>query len=89
MSENMHQPAFSFTVFLSGVDVMTEEIADALVSAGCNDGSPFSRLGQAGIDFDRAAGSLQDAIRSAVANVHQAGFQVDRVELSQDALQTL
>ena len=85
----MKQADFSFTVFLIGVDVMTEDIAEALVSAGCDDGSPFSRLGQAGIDFDRTASSLQDAIRSAVANVRQAGFQVDRVELGQDALQAL
>ncbi len=85
----MQQAEFSFTVILSGVGVMTEEIADALVGAGCDDGSPFSRLGQAGIEFDRPAASLQDAIRSAVANVHQAGYQVDRVELNQDALQSL
>jgi hypothetical protein len=85
----MKQADFSFTVFLVDVEVMTEDIAEALVAAGCDDGSPFSRMGQAGIDFDRTAASLQDAIRSAVANVRQAGFQVDRVELSQDALQTL
>ena len=60
-----------------------------LVMAGCDDASPLSRLGQAGIDFDRTAASLQDAIRSAVANVRQAGFRVNRVDLSQEALQSL
>lgn len=85
----MQPVEFSFTVFLSGVDVMTDEIAEALVSAGCDDGSPFSRLGQAGVDFDRRADSLADAIRSAVSDVRKAGFQVDRVELGRDALQML
>ncbi len=85
----MKQAEFSFTVFLVGVDVMTEDVAEALVMAGCDDGSPFSRMGQAGIDFDRTAPSLQDAIRSAVANVRQAGFHVDRVELGHEALQSL
>ena len=89
MSRTIPDSEYSFTVFRSGVSVMTEEIAEALVSAGCDDGSPFSRLGHAGIDFDRAAASLQEAIRSAVVEVRQAGFQVDRVELNQDALQTL
>lgn len=89
MNNTIPKAEYSFTVFLSDVTVMTDDVAEALVSAGCDDGSPFSRQGQAGIDIDRVAASLQDAIRSAIADVRQAGFQVDRVELSQESLQAL
>jgi hypothetical protein len=35
----------------------------------------------AGVDFDREADSLEQAIRSAVADVQAAGYRVTRVEI--------
>jgi hypothetical protein len=57
---------------------MTEEIAEALYASGCDDGTPFSSQGVAAIGFSRVANSLEEAIRSAIANVNQAGFVVSR-----------
>ena len=59
---------------------MTEEIADALYEAGSDDCTPFSSQGMASIGFSREAASLEDAVRSAIADVNKAGFTVARVE---------
>jgi hypothetical protein len=65
---------------LAGVDQMTDELADVLFSAGCDDGIPFSAGGMAGIGFSREVGSLEEAVRSAIADVTRAGFSAGRVE---------
>jgi len=54
---------------------------DALYEAGCNDGTIVTRNGVTFIALDRKADSLQQAIRSATADVRSAGFDVKRVEL--------
>ena len=71
-------PTFDFQLVLSDVTVMTEAVAEALYAAGCDDGTPFSSQGVAAIGFSREANSLEEAIRSAIANVNQAGFVVSR-----------
>ena len=71
---------FDFQVVLADVDVMTDEIADALYEAGCDDGSPFSSAGVAAIGFSREAPTIEEAVRSAIADVNKAGFSVARVE---------
>lgn len=71
---------FEFEVILSGVDEMTEEISNALYEAGCDDGTPFSSEGVAAVGFTREAASLEDAVRSAIADVQKAGYSVARVE---------
>jgi hypothetical protein len=71
---------FEFEVILSGVDEMTEDISNALYEAGCDDGTPFSSEGVAAVGFTREAASLEDAIRSAIADVQKAGYSVARVE---------
>ncbi len=71
-------PTFDFQLVLSDVTVMTEAVAEALYAAGCDDGTPFSSAGVAAIGFSREANSLEEAIRSAIANVNQAGFVVSR-----------
>ena len=43
------------------------------------------QLGQA-IHFHREAGSLEEAIRSAIGDVRSAGFDVARVEMEPDAV---
>jgi hypothetical protein len=76
---------FEFTVILAGVSEITEELADALFEAGCDDATPSSSGGVTRVAFDREARSLEDAIRSAIANVQAAGCTVARVEIDAEA----
>lgn len=75
-----------FTIRLNGVDALSDEQIEALFAAGCVDGVPASSCGQAWIDFDREADSLELAMRSAVRDVRQAGLKIARVEVEEDAL---
>ncbi len=72
---------YEFDVFLKDVTEVTDEQADALFAAGCDDGTPTSCDNVAWVHFDREAESLERAIRSAVAQVRAAGFTVSKVEL--------
>jgi hypothetical protein len=69
-----------FSLILSGITEVTDEAADALYEAGCDDGSFASRDGIAFVMFHRKAGSLNEAVNSAIADVKKAGFGVIRVE---------
>ena len=77
---------YEFTVVVSGSMELTDDIADALFAAGCDDGTPGTCDGVFSIDFHRTANSLEEAIRSAVADVRSAGYGVERVEIEADAL---
>jgi hypothetical protein len=57
-----------------------------LFAAGCDDGTPTSCDGVTWIHFEREAVSLEEAIRSAVAQVKAAGLQVRKVEMDVDAV---
>lgn len=72
---------YEFDVILKEVSEVTDDQADALFAAGCDDGTPTCCNGLAWIHFDRAAASLEEAIRSAIAQVQSAGFGVAKVEL--------
>ena len=76
---------YDFTLVLSGVAEMTEEIAEAIVAAGCDDGSPGSSGGSAFVVMHRQGESLEAAIRSAIADIHRAGFAVAHVVIEADA----
>ena len=78
---------YEFTLILKGQLELTEETADELFDAGCHDGSPGICHGVFSIDFHRRAGSLEEAIRSAIADVKSAGHEVERVEIQVDAVQ--
>ncbi len=80
---------YEFTLLLSEGTELTEELADALFEAGCDDGSPGSCEGVVSIDFHREGDSLEAAIRSAIADVQQAGCTVARLEMEPDALEAL
>lgn len=73
--------SYEFDIILKDVGEVTDEQADALFAAGCDDATPACCDGRAWAHFDREAASLEDAIRSAVAQVQTAGFTVARVEL--------
>lgn len=75
---------YEFDVILKDVSEITDEQADLLFAAGCDDGTPASCDGRAWVHFDREASSLEDGIRSAVAQIQSAGFAVSKVELAAD-----
>jgi len=72
---------YEFDVILKNIAEATDEHADQLFNAGCDDGTLASRDGTTWIHFDREAPSLEEAIRSAVAQVQSAGITVSKVEL--------
>lgn len=72
---------YEFDVVLDGVAAVADDQADALFAIGCDDGTPASSGGVAWIHFDREASSLEDAIRSAIAQVQSVGLRVSKVEL--------
>jgi len=80
---------FEFTLFLGGLSEITDEAANALYEAGCDDGSPASCDGVVWVTFHREAGSLDAAVRSAMADVRKAGFEVERMEIERGALDEL
>jgi hypothetical protein len=77
---------YEFTLILKGAWELTEEIADKLFDAGCDDGTPGTCNGVFSIDFHREAHSLESALRSAIAQVKSAGYEVERVEINADAM---
>ena len=74
-----------FTLVLATAEE-SEEDANRLYEAGCSDGSISTSLGVTRIDFHREASTLEDAIRSAIADVQSAGFQVAHVRLEPQSL---
>ncbi|MBC8113308.1 MAG: hypothetical protein H7062_02945 [Candidatus Saccharimonas sp.] len=77
---------WEFTVMLAGVDEITPALADALFEAGCDDGTVGSSCGIATVSFAREALSLQEAIRSAIADIQQAGVSVECVQIEHEEL---
>jgi len=80
---------YAFDVVLKDVSEITDEHADNLYAAGCDDGTPASCKGVAWVHFDRHATSLEEAIQSAVAQIQGAGFAVSKIELDVDAAVSL
>lgn len=76
---------YEFTLVLAAPE-QSEEDAERLYEAGCSDGSIGTSGGVTRIDFHRQAPSLEHAIRSAIANVQAAGFQVAHVRLEPQSL---
>lgn len=77
---------YEFTLVLEEPLELTEDIADRLFEAGCDDGTPGVCDSVFSIDFHREANSLEEAIRSAIANVKSAGYEVERVEIEAEAM---
>jgi len=78
-----------FNVFLSGIDSMTDEIAEALFTAGCDDGLPSSSEGLAQVYFAREADSLESAIFTAIDEIKKAGFDFSKVEIYPESMRNL
>ena len=76
---------YAFSVILTVADV-TDADCDTLYEAGCDDGLIVTRDRVTHIGFSREASSLEEAIRSAIADVQRAGFRVAKVELEPEML---
>ncbi|MDA1053279.1 MAG: hypothetical protein O3C40_22740 [Planctomycetota bacterium] len=77
---------YEFSLILKGSLELTEEIADQLFEAGCDDGTPGTCNSVFSIDFHREAASLEAAITSAIQNVRKAGYDVERVQIEAGAM---
>ena len=77
---------YDFTLVVSGPVELTENVADALYAAGCDDATPGTCEGILAVDFHRGAVSLEEAIRTAIGNVRRVGLEVARVEIEAAAL---
>ena len=62
---------YEFALILSDSIELTDDVADVLFEAGCDDGTPGTSNDIFTIDFHRRANSLEDAIRSAIEDVGQ------------------
>jgi hypothetical protein len=74
---------YSFTLILTGIDDLTDDVANALFEAGCDDATPSESGGVVRLGFDREAKTLKDAILSAIRDVKKAniGADVGRVDV--------
>jgi hypothetical protein len=77
---------YRFTVILAGLREISDDLAEALFEAGCDDGSPWSSEGVAAVGFDRRAESFEQAVRSAIADVQKAGCHVAWVRIEPEDL---
>ena len=80
----MHK--YDFTLILTESLELTDDLADALFAAGCDNGTPGTCNGVFSIDFHREATSLEEAMRSAIEDVRAAGYEVARVEIEAEAI---
>ncbi|QIK14458.1 DNA-binding protein [Leclercia sp. 29361] len=65
---------YNFTLTLSGVTHETEGLEDALYESGCEDALICAYGNSVYVEFDREAGSLDEAISSAVNNIESAAI---------------
>ena len=72
--------SYGFSLSLN-VPKLSNEECEALYESGCDDGTIVAHNKTAYIAFDRKAASLEQAIRSATADVRAAGFEAVRVEM--------
>jgi len=71
---------YEFSLILS-VPEVSDEDADKLFEAGCDDASVLTRDGVTRLQFDRQAAHLDEALASAIQSVERAGLAVARVEI--------
>jgi hypothetical protein len=73
---------YSFTLFVKGADVLSDESMDALFEAGCDDATFGARDGAQYGEFDREATSFSAALSGAIHDLVSAvpGLEIVRVE---------
>ena len=77
---------YNFTFVVGDADPHADDFESRFFEAGCDDATVGSSCGIAKVSFAREAPSLQEAIRSAIADIQQAGAVVDRVQIEHEEL---
>ena len=86
MNDHPNMRQYDFTLVLAPGTELTDELVEALYESGCDDGSPGSRGGVVWVTLHREDESLEQAIRSGIADVQKTGCHVARVEIEPEAL---
>ncbi|RIK84786.1 MAG: hypothetical protein DCC68_00405 [Planctomycetota bacterium] len=68
---------FEFTLVLKGLASVSDEVANALYEAGCDDATIAVCGGRVALTFGRSAASMKDAILGAVRDIRKAGVGAD------------
>ena len=66
---------YTFTLVLEDMDDLTDEQAEKIFAAGCNDCTPGVICGVVSLDFDREANNRTEAVVSAITQLKEAGFR--------------
>jgi hypothetical protein len=82
MNTSSCEREYDFALVIQGVPELSDSVTDALFNAGCDDATFRIQYGRLYGEFSRSAKSLEDAILSAIQNVHDAriGASVLRVD---------
>ena len=84
-STKSRKKVHSFTVCLSGIDEIHDDLEDSIYGGGIDDALLRSAAGKVLLDFSREAGSMLDAIGSAIRDLESRGLQLAWIK-SEDTL---
>jgi hypothetical protein len=87
--DSMPQKEYEFTLILSGIDELSDEVLDRLYENGCDDALLGVRDGVVFADFSRAARSLTDAVLSASRDIMKAKVGATVVHVEPDEFVTM
>ena len=73
-----------FILVFDGVPDLTDEVADALYEAGCDDGTFMMRPGRMYGAFHRMAPRIDDAVAGAIRDVRRANIGARFVRVQRD-----
>ncbi len=77
---------YDFTLVLAQGTDLTDQLVENLYEAACDDGSPSSRARVVMVPLHREAESLEQAIRSGLADMQKAACHAPRVEIETEDL---
>lgn len=86
MKKKDHETEFDFALVVDGVRELTPSVEDALFEAGCDDATLSIQYGRLYVEVSRAANSLEEAILSAISDIHKAGVGATVVRIDECSL---
>jgi hypothetical protein len=79
---------FDFALIVGGVSELTPKIEDALYEAGCDDATVSMQYGLLYVEFSRKAGSIEEAIFSAIHDIRKAKIGAEALRVDECNLVT-
>ncbi len=73
---------YDFALILDGIRKVTDEAADRLFEAGCDDATISTRFDRVYVTFSRTAPSMKEAILSAIRDVKKANVGAGCIALT-------